>query len=300
MFQYGMMGLGGLYVLKTMAGALKTKAPVGNNIGLISLNGPILRNAPPSSFGKKANVITPEGVETLVEKALKDNVKGLIFKIGSPGGEVTPSKQISDYMKNINVPTVTLVNGIAASGAYWMASATDAIVADVTDHIGSIGVIMGFHQYSELADKIGVKRHTVTSGKHKDLGNPYRDPTNEELQILQTDVDYIHDLFVTSIAENRKVGKEVIEDIANGLTYLGASAKEKGLIDIIGGKAEAIKIIELAGEFKVNRVIPYEPKGTGLLSRLSGSAAYNLGRHFARGASDSVYEVLAEKQIKIE
>lgn len=276
--------------------ATSRKKPRGNNIGRIVLRGPIQEYSSVSSPLGRQTAVTPEGVEELVKSALFYDSKGLIFEIDSPGGAVVPSKEIADYIKRIEIPTVALVKGHAASGAYWIASACDGIVANEYSMIGSIGVIMPHLEFSRLAEKLGIKYDGVQSGDHKDLGNPFRPINEDERRILQQELHSIHAGFIQAIAENREMEVDEVRKLANGLTYHGAKALDLGLVDAIGNTDEAVELLEELGEFKHDDVLTYSPskKGLGALLESFGVAGYSFGRNIGYGLMETVQQCRTE------
>lgn len=270
---------GGATIISNIAKSRK-KIPQ-NTIAKIQLYGAITGHnpLPNKSMGK---TITPDSIEILVKKALKNNSKGIIFEIDSPGGTVFPSKEISDYVKEIKVPKIALVKDCAASGAYWIASACDKIVANPFSIVGSIGVISPHIEISKLAEKYGVNYDGVKSGEYKDMGSMFRPYTDKEREILQEKLDFIHGEFVKGIAKNRNMKVSEVKKLANGLTYYGKKARQLGLVDKLGGFKEAVSLIEKAGKFKHSKVVPYRMGRSALLSRL-GMFAEGIGESFAEG-----------------
>ncbi len=183
----------------------------------------------------------------LIEKARKDKVDAYVFEINSGGGEVLPSKDISDKINEVergfdnkkgtndDIKTIALIKGVGASGAYWIASAADLIIADETSFVGSIGVRGGFFDFSGLMKKLGIGYHEIKSGDSKTIGSPYRQPTYEELKQLEDLIVDIHHKFIKHVANNRNLSYEKIKALADGRVYPGDEAKEKGLIDEVGG-----------------------------------------------------------------
>lgn len=270
-----------------------------NYIGRIYLRGPILSYSISSSLPGNKRHITPENVKKHLDSALEAKVKGLMVMIDSPGGAVVPSEKIASYIKDIQVPTVAVVDSVAASGGYWIASACDQIVANRFSMIGSIGVIMSHLNIQELSEKYGVKHNVIKSGKFKDMGNMFRNLTDEEKDILQKQINLVYESFVKEVAENRRLGVEELRKIANGLVYHGDFALKQGLVDLIGGEDEAINIIEEMGKFKHDRVVDYKDREEGLLGKLlkiTSISPYDSGRAIAQGLMDE----LAEYKIKLE
>ncbi len=216
-----------------------------------------------------------------IKKADRDDaVRGIIFEIDSPGGSVLPSKEIADVIKETKKPTVAWIRSTGASGAYWIASAADKIVADETSITGSIGVIGSYLQYEKLFEKYGITYEQFTSGPYKDTGSPYKAPRSDERAYFQQKIDALKDVFIDAVAENRNMSREKVARLATGELFLGAEALEVGLVDVLGGKEEAQTTMQELAGLESSRLVEYEqPKG--LLSLFTNSAegfAYWIGK----------------------
>jgi len=210
-----------------------------------------------------------------------DKIKGVIIEINSPGGSVVASKEVADAVRNIKKPTVALIKEVGASGAYWVASAADIIVADPMSVTGSIGVLGSYLEFSKLFETYGIEYRSVTAGKYKDTGSPYKNLTDDERQLLQSKLDMIYDFFVTDVAKNRNMSKKKMLKIADGSVYLGIEAKENGLVDYLGSKETAIEITKKMANITEAELVEYREKKDIidiLMSRISSSAFYYLGK----------------------
>lgn len=193
--------------------------------------------------------------ETVGElKRFGDNasVKAIVLRIDSPGGGVVPSQEIHDAVRrvrsNTNKAVVASMGTVAASGGYYIAVATDRIMANPGTLTGSIGVIMETANLEGLLDKLGVKGVVVKSGKFKDVGSPLRKMTDEELKVLQTVMDDVHDQFIEAVAEGRSMELAETRAIADGRVFTGRQAKELKLVDELGDLDDAIQLAaDLAG-----------------------------------------------------
>jgi protease-4 len=137
---------------------------------------------------------------------------------------------------------VASLGNVAASGGYYIASAANVIVADPGSLTGSIGVIMEFHNFGPLADKIGVSESVVKSGKFKDIGQPLRPMTDEEKALLQRMVDDVLGQFVAAVVRGRGMDEARVRAIADGRIFSGAQAKAEGLVDELGGLDAAVQL----------------------------------------------------------
>lgn len=212
------------------------------------------------SSADRVALVRIEGVildarETVGElKRFGDNasVKAIVLRIDSPGGGVVPSQEIHDAVRrvrsNTNKAVVASMGTVAASGGYYIAVATDRIMANPGTLTGSIGVIMETANLEGLLDKLGVKGVVVKSGKFKDVGSPLRKMTDEELKVLQAVMDDVHDQFIEAVAEGRSMELAETRAIADGRVFTGRQAKELKLVDELGDLDDAIQLAaDLAG-----------------------------------------------------
>ena len=254
--------LGGIYIfanyrhsktLSIVSNKLFNKKPI-NTIANIPLYGEIhsstLKSSPFSSAG-----INPRYVRDNVEKALDKDVRGILFEINSLGGGVAPSKEITDYINEIDIPTVALVKNYATSGGYMIASACDKIVIAPQGLVGTIGVILPHTEYSILTERLGIKYDGIKAGKYKDIASSFRSFTDDERKILEDELIKIHAEFITEISENRHLNHDSVSTLANGLVYPGKTAVQNKLVDKLGYPSVAIKLIEELGQFEHSKII---------------------------------------------
>lgn len=224
----------GVYFSASMDGGML----VGDRIGLVRIEGVISDS---------------KGVIDEIER-YRDNrsVKAILMRIDSPGGGVVPSQEIYEEVKKIRdegeKSVVVSMGSVAASGGYYIASASDRIVANPGTVTGSIGVIMELANVRGLLDKIGVQSVVIKSGSHKDLASPFRDMTPEEQEILQRVLDDMHDQFIQAVSDGRGLPGEEIRKIADGRVFTGREAVGLGLVDELGNLQDAIRVTaDLAG-----------------------------------------------------
>ena len=171
-----------------------------------------------------------------------ENNKGILLYINSPGGGIYESDELylklQEYKKETGRPVYAYMAQTAASGGLYIAMAADKIYANRMTMTGSIGVIMSSVDTTGLQKLIGIKEENITSGPNKAMGNPL---TEEQRAILQSLVDESYDIFVDIIAENRKLDKAKVLEIADGRVYSAYQAKELGLIDEVGSCEEALQ-----------------------------------------------------------
>lgn len=252
--------------------------PTGN-IAMIPLKGVIISD-PASGFISAAAASSTQIIE-MIEKADEDSsIKGIIFEIDSPGGMVVPTDEISLAIKRLNKTTVAWIRSAGASGAYWVAAATDRIFAHRMSATGSIGVIGSYLQFSGLLDKYNVTYERLVSGKYKDMGSPYKNMTQEEREIFQNLIDKMRHFFIEEIAAERNMSYDDVEKLATGQIYLGYEAKELGLIDEIGGKEEVKEYLKKELNLTEIDIAEYKRGKTfiEMLGSIFNDNSYQIGR----------------------
>jgi protease-4 len=172
-----------------------------------------------------------------------DRIEGIVLEMNTPGGAVLASAEVADRVRSMDTPVVAWMRESSASGGYYISSAADKIVAHRTTITGSIGVILEYVNAAGLADKVGVKPVIVKSGKLKDMGSPFRALTPEERDVLQNMIDEAYADFVKAVAKGRDMSIDDVKEIADGRLYTGLQASKNGLVDTLGGRAEAYDAI---------------------------------------------------------
>ncbi|MFV2082716.1 MAG: signal peptide peptidase SppA [bacterium] len=224
--------------------------------------------------------------------AFRDNesIKGVVLRLDTPGGAIAPTQELYSELLKLKEkkPIVTSMGTIAASGGYYLASASDWIIANPGTITGSIGVIMEFINLEELFGKIGIKSRVIKSGEHKDMGSPFRDLTEEERRLLGDMVMDTHDQFVNAVLEARPVLSDEIRPYMDGRVMTGRQAMKLELVDEMGNLPDAlVKAAELAGlpEGPPEVVEPERDEGS-LLTLLFGRSAGEAVRSLATQIMD--------------
>jgi protease IV len=187
------------------------------------------------------------------------SIKAIVLRIDTPGGGVVPSQEIYDAVKRVrnksNKAVIASMGSVAASGGYYIAAATDRIVANPGTLTGSIGVIMETANVEGLLQKIGVEGVVIKSGKFKDVGSPLRKMSSEERGLLQGVMDDVHRQFIEAVAEGRSLELRVAQALADGRIFTGRQAKDAKLVDELGDLEDAIQlaadVVGIQGEPKV-------------------------------------------------
>lgn len=246
---------------------------------LIDLSGVI------SSQDKDGLIQQPNMVAALKEeltKASKDEkVKAVVLRINSPGGTVNASDILYHELKSFKatrkIPVVVSMMDVAASGGYYAAMASDAILVHPSTVTGSIGVIMLTVNAKGLMEKVGVEANAITSGPRKDMGSPFRTMTAEEKAIFQGVIDSFYQRFLSVVQEGRpNLSVDQIKKLADGRIYSGEQAKAAGLVDDIGYLDEAIELAKKKAGLTEARVVTYRRHGeyqNNIYSRLVGTGS---------------------------
>ncbi len=264
------------------------KESSSNQILSVKINGPIYSQSEAeqdplySLFG--TGLTNGDAIkEELYEAANNNNIKAIILDINSPGGMINASTAIADgvkyYKEKTKKPVYAYVSGLGASGSYWVAASTDKIVADKGSLVGSIGVILGSIPYYNEPISLGdvttrqpIKVTTLSAGKYKDVGNPFREITTDEKQMLQTGLDYEYNIFVDYVAARRNIEPAKIRNVIGAGIYGNGQAKEFNLIDGTSTREETyLQLAEKAG-LQVNdfQIIQQEPDA-GFIGSLFGA-----------------------------
>ena len=180
------------------------------------------------------------------------DIRAVLLKINSPGGTATASdilyREIMDYKSRTGVKVVASMMDVAASGGYYVALAADTIYAHPTSITGSVGVIFLRPKLTGLMDKIGVGVEVNKSGRHKDMGSPFRPTTREEEQLLQALTEDMADRFYEKVADRRKLGASQMATVKTARIFTATEAKAQGVIDNIGYLSDALKHAKSAAE----------------------------------------------------
>ncbi|OEJ69341.1 signal peptide peptidase SppA [Magnetovibrio blakemorei] len=197
-------------------------------------------------------------------KELKDDdkVKAVLIEINSPGGTVVGGENLYLGLKDLasKKPVVAVMGSTATSAAYMTAIGADRIFARNGTLTGSIGVILQTADLTELMDKIGMKPVTIKSGELKAQPNPLESLSPAARKHMQDVVMDMYDLFVGMVAERRNMDVDAVKKLADGRVFTGQKALDAGLIDAIGGEAEAILWLETEKSLEADlRVVDEKP-----------------------------------------
>lgn len=207
-------------------------------VAVIPVEGVILRR------GRFSNEVGLRAISGALDAALAaPEVRAILLSIHSPGGQARGVKEVADaiFAARRQKPCAAWVDGLCASAAYWLASATGAIYAGPSAEVGSIGVILRHMDKSGWNKEMGLAFTYVTAGAFKAVGNPDAALSERDLVVLQARVNAIYDMFCGDVAQHMKLAPENRELWADGRDFLASEAETLGLVTaVVASRAEAI------------------------------------------------------------
>jgi protease-4 len=199
----------------------------------------------------------------MIERLEKSHAVAALVHINSPGGTVAGSEALYEALRRLSAkkPTVAVVDGLAASGGYVVAVATDHIVSRQTSMVGSIGVLMQIPNVARLLDTVGVKVEEVKSSPLKAAPGAFEPTSPEARAAVQKVVDDSYDWFRKLVAERRGLDASELAAVSDGRVHTGRQGLALKLVDKLGGESDALDW--LASEKKIDRKLPvkdWKPK----------------------------------------
>lgn len=256
---------------------------MGEEIAVYYCQGTIVRMETPSIYDSEQQIVSTKVIKDLQELADNSQVKAVVLRINSGGGDAYASEQIWRAVKELNKkkPVVVSMGGMAASGAYYMSMGAQYIMAQPTTLTGSIGIFGVLPDFSDLmTKKLGFKYDEVKTNRNSAYASAgmSRPWSAEEITTMQNYVNRGYNLFRKRVAEGRKMSTEQVEKIAQGRVWLGTDAKNIKLIDGFGGLSDAIdKAAELA-HLSSYQAVEY-PTMAGWMEQLMDMAGGNKGTY---------------------
>lgn len=197
---------------------------------------------------------------SLVSAFENENSVGVVLQINSPGGSPVQAGMINDEVRRLRTlypskPLYVVVEDICASGGYYIAVAGDQILVDKASLVGSIGVIMEGFGFTGLMDKLGVTRRMITSGSNKGMMDPFSKENPQQVEMVRTMLDEIHQQFITVVKQGRGDRLKESDDLFSGRIWNGEQAVNLGLADGYGTVDSVARDV-----FKVPDLVDYTLK----------------------------------------
>ncbi len=226
--------LGGVFVVsmliaRVLLGDADVKIAGNRGVGLVEVRGMILDSR--------------ETVRQLRYFLKQDEIRAVVLRVDSPGGVVAPSQEICEEVRKFAARKKIIVSmgSLAASGGYYVSAPATLIYANPGTLTASIGVILKLSNIETLMDRIGIKSHTLKTGKYKDSGSPLRKLSEDDRAMLQSVIDSTHEQFVRAVASGRKLPVQQVRRIADGRILSGEQALALKLVDRLGTLQDAIE-----------------------------------------------------------
>lgn len=262
----------GALVLFSPAISLQQTGGSGSHTALIEIRGMIADKEAASA----------DNIVGSLRKAFKDDkTKAVILRINSPGGSPVQSGYIYDEIRRLraehaDIKLYAVITDLGASGAYYIASAADAIYADKASLVGSIGVTAAGFGFVGTMEKLGVDRRLYTSGEHKAFLDPFQPQREDETLFWQSVLDTTHRQFINSVKQGRGERLKDAEhpELFSGLVWSGEQALELGLIDGLGSTSYVAR--EIVGEKELVDYTVQETPFDRFAKRLGASMAEQL------------------------
>lgn len=221
----------------------------GKNIAVINMHGDIVTYGDMDSEGNylaSSNKIVPY----LNEANENKKIKAIILDIDSFGGSPVAAEEIANALKRVKKPTIALIRGVGDSAAYMIATGAQKIYASRFSEVGNIGITMSYLDYSQQSASEGIIYQEISSGEFKDMGNPYKELTQEEKELFLSFVQDLNDIFIEMVSTNRNLDILKVREMADGSIMTAEDAKTRGLIDEIGDLEDVKDFLE--SELKID------------------------------------------------
>lgn len=243
-------------------------------LALLGAGGALFGDTSALPSGDRLAVVRVEGLIMQNKSTLKwidrlyrdDSVKGVLLRVDSPGGGAAASQELHEAIARLQrkKPVVAYMGSVAASGGLMVAVAAPVVVANPSAVTGSIGVKMDIPQVQGLMQKLGVGQETLTTGKYKDAGSPFKAMTEQDRSYLQGVLEDMHHQFVELVAKSRKLPVEQVQALADGRIFTGREALGLGLVDVLGGQDAATGLLQKATGIPAENPLFEQPKESAL------------------------------------
>ena len=256
-----------------------SKKPVvsKNRIAVIYASGTIVMGK-----GSEYNIGGNNYSEVIRKERLDSNVKAIVLRVNSPGGNAVASDIIWRELELAakEKPVVVSMGNYAASGGYYISAPASKIYANPTTISGSIGVFGIIPNTKKLLEqKLGITTQNVNTNRYSDFPSVFRPLDTYEKEVMQRSIEHVYSEFTGKVASGRNMNIESVDSIGQGRVWSGNKARQIGLVDEIGGLKEAIKGAALLADLETYRVIELpavEDPYTRLLKQLSGEVRLNI------------------------
>jgi protease-4 len=247
---------------------------ISPKIAVVPIVGPITSDKQTSLYG---TTISSREIASTLRTIQKDtSIKGVILDINSPGGSPVATEEIAKAVEalSFDIPVYAIINDVGASGAFWIAVSADKVYASSMSTLGSIGVTSAGLSFEDFIRNYNITYRKQTAGEYKDMGTPFREPTEKEEEIIQEMLDEIHVKFVEHVAKSRNLNVDDVWPYATGEVFLGSKALNAGFIDEIGYFPDVLIAMESATNLTDPLIVTYGREPT-LLEVIGVDSLFN-------------------------
>lgn len=257
--------------LQRFVGLMPMARPSGPHVALVYAVGNVIDGKGSGVVGARQEIASRTLVAALHALAADDDVKSIVLRVSSPGGSARASELIWHAVAEAkkSKPVIVSMGGVAASGGYYISAGATKIFADANTITGSIGVVGGKFVFGDALASIGVNNFEVKRGKRALMWSAMKPWTEEERGAVQRMMQQVYDVFVGRVADGRSMDRDAVHVIAQGRVWTGADAKDKGLVDELGGLDAALAAAHELGGVEAGtdlEVYPGKPTLRDLLS----------------------------------
>jgi protease-4 len=276
------------------------KGEATKTVLIYDISGPITSSNSAGLTSSTRDQVITSLVEKDFRKIKEDkNIKNVVFRVNTPGGEAGASKVLGDMIGDLKnhfnqKEIVFYFDSLAASGGLLAAYKNpNYVVGSPYGETGSIGVILTLPNFSETAEKIGYKETVIKSSESKDIGNPLREPTTKEIGYFQSQVDKEFKSFKEIVATGRNLDAKKVDEFANGYTYFNDEARNLGLIDRVGGldiaTTKAAENAGISSDYQVVEVKQNNPLFGGLFAQTYLSDIFSISKAASKVADRTTF-----------
>lgn len=259
-------------------------------LAVVSIDGTITRGESAGDMINGATSGSATITRALREIRKDDNVKAVVIRVDSPGGDATAADEMGreiDLLRQAGKPVIVSMGDVAASGGYWVSANGQKIYAEPGTITGSIGVFSGFFSFGGLLPKVGVTTETLKRGEHADMDSGFRTLTEQETTMLRDQARYTYVQFLERVANGRKMSTSRVDEIAQGRVWAGSRAQDIGLVDKLAGLEAAIADARKAANLnEETSVLEFYPRPGAIWETLDDSTMDSQIKHTINAAQD--------------
>jgi protease-4 len=268
--------------LQRFLGLAPPKRPSEPHVALVYAVGGIIDGKGQGPLGATQEIASGQLVPVLDRLAEDDKVAAVVLRIDSGGGSAQASEQIWHAVERIKAkkPVVVSMAGVAASGGYYIATGANKIYADPDTLTGSIGVVGGKLVLGNALEGLGIKTYSISKGARATMWSPMQPWTDGEREVVRVMMEKTYEAFLAHVAAGRGMERDAVHEIAQGRVWTGAAAKERGLVDELGGLEQALAAARELGKVDAKiglEVYPADPTLKDFLGSFEQMGAVQAG-----------------------